>query len=229
MKAEDLLMRGTDYQWPSPPSDSTIVFLSGHMWLLYLLVFMFSWWLLSSFVLYRYNLTLLTVATFSLFQFLNVCFIFWWAFILSLISFYELILDIFISSLAAILQKANLSIILFVRVHVKIITFLNLKKTFHPNITAAPTKNLTTNVCIHTHISRSSREAERWRWWPRRWRVEMRSLHWTSSPSGPPVNAAFAIPTSSRTTPGCTRICFGFFMNVFFWEIQAKNGLLTFF
>lgn len=58
-----------------------------------------------------------------------------------------------------------------------------------------------------THIFRSVMEAERWRWWPRMCRVETRSLHWTSSPRGPPLNANFAIPISSVTTPGCTKIC----------------------
>lgn len=63
-------------------------------------------------------------------------------------------------------------------------------------------------VCAYTHSFRSAKEAERWRWWPRMCNVEMRSLHWTSSPSGPPLKADSAIlkPDSSVTRPGCTRI-----------------------
>lgn len=60
-------------------------------------------------------------------------------------------------------------------------------------------------------------EAERWRWWPRMWSVEIRSLHWTSSPRGPPLKAALAIPISSVTAPGCTRI----------WQVQKNIFIIN--
>ncbi|TNN48372.1 hypothetical protein EYF80_041410 [Liparis tanakae] len=43
--------------------------------------------------------------------------------------------------------------------------------------------------------------------WPKRYSVVMRSLHWTSSPSGPPLKAFSAIlkPDSLVSRPKCTR------------------------
>lgn len=72
--------------------------------------------------------------------------------------------------------------------------------------------------CVGTDSLSSAIEAEMRTSCPSRYSVVMRSLHWTSSPSGPPLKAFSAIlkPDSLVNRPKCTRI----------WEKSCRNKWL---
>lgn len=72
-------------------------------------------------------------------------------------------------------------------------------------------------ISVGTDSLSSAREAEMRTSWPSRYSVVMRSLHCTSSPSGPPLKAFSAIlkPDSFVRRPKCTRI----------WWKRKKYGI----